>query len=509
MELIYILIGIAVGLVAGFSFLNSQLQKERKIAQEEIERVREETLGQVETLRKEALILAKEEVLEERKSLEEEIQRKRKELQNFESRILRREEMLERKLEQVEKTENLLRRRQEELEKEKEVVESIKAREVEELSRIANLSWEEARQELLERVEKTLDYEVGVKVKEAEERAKREAGKMAQEVVAQTIQRYAADFTVENTVSVVNLPSDEMKGRIIGREGRNIRTFEMITGVDLIIDDTPEAVLISSFDPIRREVARLALEKLIVDGRIHPARIEELVDKAKLQVEEKIIQEGEQALFDAGVKNVNSELVKLLGKLYFRTSYGQNVLQHSKEVAYFASLMASELGVDTTLAKRAGLLHDIGKALDHEVEGPHAKIGAELASRYGEKKEVVHAIEAHHGEVEAQTVEAVLVQAADAISASRPGARRESLEAYIKRLEKLEKIADGFEGVEKSYAIQAGREIRIMVKPDRIDDARAAKLAYDIARKIEKELEYPGQIKITVIREIRTVEYAK
>jgi len=362
---------------------------------------------------------------------------------------------------------------------------------------------------LLERVEKTLDYEVGVKIKEAEERAKREAGKMAQEVVAQTIQRYAADFTVENTVSVVNLPSDEMKGRIIGREGRNIRTFEMITGVDLIIDDTPEAVLISSFDPIRREVARLALEKLIVDGRIHPARIEELVDKAKLQVEEKIIQEGEQALFDAGVKNVNSELVKLLGKLYFRTSYGQNVLQHSKEVAYFASLMASELGVDTTLAKRAGLLHDIGKALDHEVEGPHAKIGAELASRYGEKKEVVHAIEAHHGEVEAQTVEAVLVQAADAISASRPGARRESLESYIKRLEKLEKIADGFEGVEKSYAIQAGREIRIMVKPDRIDDARAAKLAYDIARKIEKELEYPGQIKITVIRETRTVEYAK
>lgn len=503
------MIGIAVGLVAGFSFLNSQLQKERKIAQEEIERVREETLGQVETLRKEALILAKEEVLEERKSLEEEIQRKRKELQNFESRILRREEMLERKLEQVEKTENLLRKRQEELEKEKEVVESIKAREAQELSRIANLSWEEARQELLERVEKTLDYEVGVKIKEAEERAKREAGKVAQEVVAQTIQRYAADFTVENTVSVVNLPSDEMKGRIIGREGRNIRTFEMITGVDLIIDDTPEAVLISSFDPIRREVARLALEKLIVDGRIHPARIEELVDKAKLQVEEKIIQEGEQALFDAGVKNVSSELVKLLGKLYFRTSYGQNVLQHSKEVAYFASLMASELGVDTTLAKRAGLLHDIGKALDHEVEGPHAKIGAELASRYGEKKEVVHAIEAHHGEVEAQAVEAVLVQAADAISASRPGARRESLESYIKRLEKLEKIADGFEGVEKSYAIQAGREIRIMVKPDRIDDARAAKLAYDIARKIEKELEYPGQIKITVIRETRTVEYAK
>jgi len=503
------LIGMAVGLVVGFSFLNSQLQRERKNAREEIERVREETLGQLETFKKEALILAKEEVLEEKKSVEEEAQRKRKELQSFESRLLRREEMLERKLEQIEKTENLLRKRQEEVEKEKEAVENIKAQEMEELSRIANLSWEEAKQELLERVEKTLDYEIGLKVKEAEERVKRESSKVAQEVVAQAIQRYAADFTVENTVSVVSLPSDEMKGRIIGREGRNIRTFEIITGVDLIIDDTPEAVLISSFDPIRREVARLALEKLIVDGRIHPARIEELVDKAKVQVEEKIVQEGEQAIFDAGVKNVNGELVKLLGKLYFRTSYGQNVLQHSKEVAYFASLMASELGVDTTLAKRAGLLHDIGKALDHEVEGPHAKIGAELASRYGEKREVVHAIEAHHGEIEAQTVEAVLVQAADAISASRPGARRESLESYIKRLEKLEKIADDFEGVEKSYAIQAGREIRIIVKPDRIDDARATKLAYDIARKIEKELEYPGQIKITVIRETRSVEYAK
>jgi len=509
MEFIYILIGMAVGLVVGFSFLNSQLQRERKNAREEIERVREETLGQLETFKKEALILAKEEVLEEKKSVEEEAQRKRKELQSFESRLLRREEMLERKLEQIEKTENLLRKRQEEVEKEKEAVENIKAQEMEELSRIANLSWEEAKQELLERVEKTLDYEIGLKVKEAEERVKRESSKVAQEVVAQAIQRYAADFTVENTVSVVSLPSDEMKGRIIGREGRNIRTFEIITGVDLIIDDTPEAVLISSFDPIRREVARLALEKLIVDGRIHPARIEELVDKAKVQVEEKIVQEGEQAIFDAGVKNVNGELVKLLGKLYFRTSYGQNVLQHSKEVAYFASLMASELGVDTTLAKRAGLLHDIGKALDHEVEGPHAKIGAELASRYGEKREVVHAIEAHHGEIEAQTVEAVLVQAADAISASRPGARRESLESYIKRLEKLEKIADDFEGVEKSYAIQAGREIRIIVKPDRIDDARATKLAYDIARKIEKELEYPGQIKITVIRETRSVEYAK
>ena len=503
------MLGIAIGLIGGLSFLNFQLQKERKNAQEEIERVWEESLRQVEASKKEALILAKEEVLEDRKALEEEVQRKRKELQSFESRLLRREEMLERKLEQIEKTESLLRKRQEEIEQQRETVEVLKSRQIQELSRIASLSVEEARQELLERVEKTLDYEIGMKIKEAEERAKREAGKVAQKVVVQAIQRYAADFTVENTVSVVNLPSDEMKGRIIGREGRNIRTFEIITGVDLIIDDTPEAVVISSFDPIRREVARLALEKLIVDGRIHPARIEEVVEKSKSEVEEKIIQEGEQALFDVGVKGINEELIKLLGKLYFRTSYGQNVLQHSKEVAYFAGLMASELGVDTTLAKRAGLLHDIGKAVDHEVEGPHAKIGAELASRYGEKEEVVHAIEAHHGEVEAKTLEATLVQAADAISASRPGARRESLESYIKRLEKLEKIADGFEGVEKSYAIQAGREARIIVKPDKIDDAQAAKLAYDIAQKIEKELEYPGQIKVTVIRETRVVEYAK
>ncbi len=503
------MLGIAIGLIGGLSFLNFQLQKERKNAQEEIERAWEESLRQVEASKKEALILAKEEVLEDRKALEEEVQRKRKELQSFESRLLRREEMLERKLEQIEKTESLLRKRQEEIEQQRETVEVLKSRQIQELSRIASLSVEEARQELLERVEKTLDYEIGMKIKEAEERAKREAGKVAQKVVVQAIQRYAADFTVENTVSVVNLPSDEMKGRIIGREGRNIRTFEIITGVDLIIDDTPEAVVISSFDPIRREVARLALEKLIVDGRIHPARIEEVVEKSKSEVEEKIIQEGEQALFDVGVKGINEELIKLLGKLYFRTSYGQNVLQHSKEVAYFAGLMASELGVDTTLAKRAGLLHDIGKAVDHEVEGPHAKIGAELASRYGEKEEVVHAIEAHHGEVEAKTLEATLVQAADAISASRPGARRESLESYIKRLEKLEKIADGFEGVEKSYAIQAGREARIIVKPDKIDDAQAAKLAYDIAQKIEKELEYPGQIKVTVIRETRAVEYAK
>ena len=344
---------------------------------------------------------------------------------------------------------------------------------------------------------------------EAEEYAKKEAEKNARDIVIQAVQRYAAEYTAENTVSIVTLPNDDMKGRIIGREGRNIRTFEMMTGVDLIIDDTPEAVIISSFDPIRREIARIALEKLILDGRIHPARIEELIERAKTQVEEKIIQEGEQALFDTGIKNVNSDLVKLLGKLYYRTSYGQNVLQHSKEVTHFAGIMASELGLNVNLAKRAGLLHDIGKSLDHEIEGPHAKIGAELAERYGEKWEIIHAIEAHHNDIEPQTIEAILIQAADAISASRPGARRESLEAYIKRLEQLEKISNSFDGVEKSYAIQAGREVRIIVKPEKVDDALSAKLAYDIVKKIEKELEYPGQIKVTVIRETRAVEYAK
>ncbi len=490
-------------------FVTLQLQRRTERAQLEARKIVEEAARQAESLKKEALLSAKEEVLQEKQALEEEIQKKRRELQNLESRLLRREEMLERRMEQLERSENALRKTQEEIEKAKKEVETMKAREIQELSRIAGLSVEEARQEILNRVEKTMEHEIGLRIKEAEERAKKEAEKIARDVVGQAIQRYAADFTVENTVSVVILPNDEMKGRIIGREGRNIRTFEMMTGVDLIIDDTPEAVIISCFDPIRREVARIALERLIVDGRIHPARIEELIEKAKAQVEEKIVQEGEQALFDTGIKNMNPELVKLLGKLYFRTSYGQNVLQHAKEVAHFAAVMASELGASVLVAKRAGLLHDIGKALDHEVEGPHAKIGAELLGRYGEKWEVIHAVEAHHSDVEPQTLEAVLVQAADAVSASRPGARRESLEAYIKRLERLEKIADSFEGVEKAYAIQAGREVRIIVKPDQIDDAQAAKLARDVVKKIEKELEYPGQIKVTVIRETRATEYAK
>jgi ribonuclease Y len=509
MEFIYTLLGIAVGFGAGVVLVTLQNRRKKEDAQGKVQEILEEACRQAENLKKEALLAAKEEVLREKQTLEEEIQHKRKELQNLESRLLRREEMLERRLDQLERSENALRRSQEEVERVRKEVEAMKAREVQELSRIASLSLEEAREELLRRVEKTLEYEVGLKIKEAEERAKKESEKVAREIVVQSIQRYAADFTVENTVSVVGLPNDEMKGRIIGREGRNIRTFEMITGVDLIIDDTPEAVIISCFDPIRREIARIALEKLIVDGRIHPARIEELIEKAKAQVEEKILQEGEQALFDTGVKGINPELVKLLGKLYFRTSYGQNVLQHSKEVAHFAGLMAWELGLNANIAKRAGLLHDIGKAVDHEVEGPHAEIGAKLVGKYGERWEIVHAIEAHHGDVEPATIEAVLVQAADAISASRPGARRESLEAYIKRLEKLEKIADSFDGVEKSYAIQAGREVRIIVKPDKIDDVGAARLAREISKRIEEELEYPGQIKVTVVREIRAVGYAK
>jgi len=509
MFLAYILLGIAVGTIAGIYIKTLHVkileQKASRCAQEILEAAHKEA----ENIKKEILLAAKEEILREKQSLEEEIQRKRRELQNFESRLLRREENLERKMEQLEKKENQLNELLMETERIKQETEKLKEKEMQELHRIANLSWEEARQEVLTRVEKTLEHEVGLKIKEAEEQAKKESERIAREIVTQAIQRYAADFTAENTVSVVTLPSDEMKGRIIGREGRNIRTFEMITGVDLIIDDTPEAVIISCFDPIRREIARIALEKLILDGRIHPARIEELVEKARIQVEEKMLQEGEQALFDTGIKNVHPEIVKLLGKLYFRTSYGQNVLQHSKEVAHLAALMAAELGVRVNIAKRAGLLHDIGKALDHEVDGPHAFIGADVARRYGEKEEIINAIESHHGEAEPGSIEAVLVQAADAISASRPGARRESLEVYIKRLEQLEKIASSFEGVEKSYAIQAGREVRIIVKPEKLNDAQAAKLAYEVVKRIEKELEYPGQIKVTVIRETRAVEYAK
>ena len=478
-------------------------------AEEEAKKIIEEAQKEAESKKKEAILEAKDEAHRLRNDLEKETRDRRGEIQRLERRLIQREESLDKKSDMLEKRDETLNKKQQEILLKESSIEELHKKEREELERLSGLSSEEAKQILLDEVSKEAKHDAAILVKEIEARAKEDGDKKAKEIITCAIQRCAADHVAESTVYVVNLPNDEMKGRIIGREGRNIRTLETLTGIDLIIDDTPEAVILSGFDPIRREVARIALEKLIVDGRIHPARIEEMVEKAKKEVEINIKEEGEQATFETGVHGLHSEIIRLLGRLKYRTSYGQNVLKHSIEVSFLAGLMASELGIDPTLAKRAGLLHDIGKAVDHEVEGPHAVIGADLAKKYHESATIVNAIGAHHGDVEMMSLEANLVQAADAISAARPGARRETLETYIKRLEKLEEIANTCEGVEKSYAIQAGREIRIMIKPDVIDDAGAVLIAKDIVKKIESELEYPGQIKVNVIRETRAIEYAK
>ena len=508
MILVDILLLVVFGFIV-YKAIQKATQNKVLFLEKEANDLVEKAKREAEATKKEAILEAKEEVHRLRNDLDRDSRERRNEIQRLERRILQREESLDKKSDLLEKKEETINKRLQEIDQMEENIQQLYVKRREELERISSLTSEEAKEILLEEVRKEVSHDAALMIKEIESKAKEEADKKAREIITTAIQRWAADHVSEATVHVVALPNDEMKGRIIGREGRNIRTLETLTGVDLIIDDTPEAVILSSFDPIRREVARIALEKLIVDGRIHPARIEEMVERAKKDVENDIKEEGEQATLETGVHGLHPEIIRLLGRLKYRTSYGQNVLKHSIEVAYLASVMASELGLDVNLAKRAGLLHDIGKAIDQEQEGPHALIGGDFAKKYHESPLVVNAIAAHHGDVEMMSLEAVLVQAADAISAARPGARRETLEAYIKRLEKLEEIANSYEGVDKSYAIQAGREIRIMVKPEQLDDAGSIELARDLAKSVEEQLEYPGQIKINVIREIRAVDFAK
>lgn len=510
--ILIILVDIFVLVILGFVLykaIQTATKKKVEALESEATNLVENAKRDAEALKKESILEAKEEVHKLRNDLDRDSRERRNEIQRLERRILQREESLDKKSDLLEKKDETINKRLQEIDQMEANIQELYEKRRLELEKVSNLSSEDAKAILLEEVKREISYETALMIKEIESKAKDEADKKAREIITTAIQRCAADHVSESTVHVVALPNDEMKGRIIGREGRNIRTLETLTGVDLIIDDTPEAVILSSFDPIRREVARIALEKLIVDGRIHPARIEEMVERATKDVENDIKEEGEQATLETGVHGLHPEIVRILGRLKYRTSYGQNVLKHSMEVAYLAALMASELGLDVNLAKRAGLLHDIGKAVDQEQEGPHALIGGDIAKKYHESPLVVNAIAAHHGDVEMMSLEAILVQAADAISAARPGARRETLEAYIKRLEKLEDIANSYEGVDKSYAIQAGREIRIMVKPEQLDDAGSIELARSLAKKIEDELEYPGQIKINVIRETRAVDFAK
>lgn len=507
--IVAIVASLAVGVYLGIQRRKQVAEKAIGSAETEANRIVSEAIKSAEAKKKEFLLEGKDELHRLRNENEKEISDRRKEVQRQERRIQQKEETLDRKMDNLEKKENNYQRKQKEVEQKLQEVEQVKKSQFEMLERISGYTADQAKDYLLQQLDTELDHEKSVKILEYEEKLKEESDKRARNIISLAIQRLAADQVSEATVSVVSLPNDDMKGRIIGREGRNIRTIETLTGVDLIIDDTPEAITISSFEPVRREIARVALEKLISDGRIHPARIEETVEKARREVEATIKAEGERTVVELGVNNIHPELVKLLGRLKYRTSYGQNVLRHSIEVAYISGMIASELGLNPTVAKRAGLLHDIGKALDHEMEGSHIQLGVEVARKYKESDAVIHAIHAHHGDVEAKTVVACIVQAADAISAARPGARRENIENYIKRLQQLEEVGKSFPGVDSCFAIQAGREIRVMVKPEQINDDKMAPLAREISKKIEQELEYPGQIKVNIIRESRVSDYAK